>query len=105
MLGTIDLEESVSATDTFTLGPLENRLTYGGKRTVTIKVRDGKYDAEITTDYTLTVSRQHTSTPENWPALRHHHHPHRTASGNHDGRRIGPDQGHNLFCRYAAASN
>jgi len=60
VLGTINLEESVSATDTFNLGPLENRLTYGGKRTVTIKVRDGKYDAEITTDYTLTqVSQQH----------------------------------------------
>ncbi len=65
VLGTINLEESVSATDTFSLGPIETRLSYGGKRMVTIKFQDGKYDAEITTDYTLTeVSRLHGDHPK-----------------------------------------
>ena len=65
VLGTITLEESVAATDTFNLGPLETRFSYGGKRTVTIKFRDGKYNAEIITDYTLTqVSRQHLDNPK-----------------------------------------
>ena len=65
VLGTINLEESVSATDTFTFGPVDTRFRYAGKRTVTITSRDGRYDAEITTDYTLTqVSVQHLTNPK-----------------------------------------
>lgn len=65
VLGTIKMEESVAASDSFALGPLQNRLSINGTRTVTLNVRDGKYYAEITTDYTLiTVSTQMSENPQ-----------------------------------------
>jgi len=65
LLGTIKLEETVADSDAFSLGPIENRLHINGTRTVTITLRDGKYHADITTDYTLLdVSTQKLVSPK-----------------------------------------
>ena len=65
VLGTITLEESVAATDSFSLGPISTTQNYIGKRTVTVAFRDGKYQADITTDYTMTeVSKQRLINPK-----------------------------------------
>jgi hypothetical protein len=65
MLGTITLEESVAASDTFSLGPIETRNTYTGTRTVTLNLRDGKYYADIRTDYTdIQVSKSKLENPK-----------------------------------------
>lgn len=64
-LGTINLAESVSAEDTVTIGPIVTRFSYLGKRTVTISLQDGKYNAEMSTDYTVTqVSKQQLVSPK-----------------------------------------
>jgi len=61
LLGTIVLRESVAASDSFSLaGPLEIRQSYSGARTVTISVRDGKYYADIRTDYTMVETSKQT---------------------------------------------
>lgn len=54
VLGTITLQESVAAGDTFAIGGLDTYQDVKGTRTVSINVRDGKYYAEIKTDYTIT---------------------------------------------------
>jgi hypothetical protein len=65
MLGTISLRESVAASDSFSLGPIHTRTSFSGTRTVTITLRDGKNNADITTDYTLTeVAKQQLVNPK-----------------------------------------
>ena len=53
LLGTMKLEESVAATDSFSIGPIRSHVKINGIRIVTINSRDAKYYADITTDYTL----------------------------------------------------
>ena len=65
VLGVIKMEESVAARDSFSLGPIHTSQDFLGKRTVTINLRDGKYLADITTDYTmLEVSKLHSEHPK-----------------------------------------
>jgi hypothetical protein len=60
VLGTIYLEESVNSVDTVKVGPTETRLGQQGTRTVTLTLNNGKYYADIKTDYTITqVSVMH----------------------------------------------
>jgi hypothetical protein len=54
LLGTITLTESVSAVDSFPAGPIISQKRFDGTRTVVVSLRDGKYHAKITTDYSLT---------------------------------------------------
>ena len=53
LLGTIKLEESVSAKDSASIGPIRRHMRIDGTRTVILTNHDGKYDANIKTDYTL----------------------------------------------------
>ena len=65
LLGTMKLEESVAASDSFEIGALRTHTTINGKRTVTITLRDGKYYADITTDYTLVeIGKQMMANPK-----------------------------------------
>jgi len=65
LLGVIKMEESVAATDSFSIGPIQTRFSWTGTRIVTINVRDAKYYADITTDYTVTqVSKQQLVNPK-----------------------------------------
>ena len=54
MLGTITLKESVAAGDTFAIGGIDTYRDFNGTRTVSINIRNGKYYADIKTDYSLT---------------------------------------------------
>jgi hypothetical protein len=65
VLGTIVLEESVTATDSFSTGPIGNLMKYSGKRTVTVTLQNGRYNADITIHYTVTqISKHHMVSPK-----------------------------------------
>ena len=65
LLGSIVMRESVAASDSFSLGPIETRMNYSGTRAVTLTLRDGKYDADIRTDYTvIQVSKSSLENPK-----------------------------------------
>ena len=54
VLGSITLQETLAAGDTFAIGPIDTYRDFNGTRTVSINVKDGKYYADIKTDYSIT---------------------------------------------------
>ena len=73
-LGTISLEESVNSVDTIKVGPLDNHFRWQGTRTVTLRLSNGNYYADIRTDYTITqVSVHHLPACDVTTKLIQHH--------------------------------